>query len=100
MINYNLRATYYTLLIKNDFNLKAISTVMGQATEISSVEVYGDNEEIISDCLDELNPFIERVVPKDKENIIQEIDFSAAEDMINIADNFISNYMENLLKML
>lgn len=73
---------------------------MGHATEIISVDVYGDNEEIISDCLNELNPFIERVIPKDREHIIQEIDFSEDEDMINIVENYISNYMENSLKIL
>ena len=40
---------------------------MGHATEIISVDVYGDNEEIISDCLDELEPFIDMVKPEEIE---------------------------------
>ncbi len=60
---HDLRATYCTLLLKNNFNEKAISKLMGHATEIISVDVYGDNNEIITDCLDELEPFIESVRP-------------------------------------
>ncbi len=64
---HDLRATYCTLLIKNSFNLKAISNLMGHATEIISMDVYGDNEEIIADCLDELEPFIKLVQPDEEE---------------------------------
>lgn len=60
---HDLRATYSTLLLKNDFSSKAISKLMGHATDIITIDVYGDNEEIIADCVDELNSFIEEVRP-------------------------------------
>lgn len=68
---HDLRATYSTLLLKNNFNSKAISKLMGHATDIITVDVYGDNDEIIADCVDELETFIESVRPKKK---ISELD--------------------------
>lgn len=84
---HDLRASYSTLLIKYDFNLKAISKLMGHASEIITVDVYGDKEEIISDCVSEIEPFIERVKPK--ENV--ESDFSEDEDTITIMNDYIEN---------
>ena len=81
---HDLRATYCTLLIKNNFNLKAISKQMGHATEIISVDVYGDNEEIISDCLDELEPFIDMVKPE------EEIEEYGDELLIDIDEDYIN----------
>lgn len=79
---HNLRTTYCTMLIKNNFNSKAISKQMGHATEIISVDVYGDNEEIISDCLEELEPFIEDELP-DKEESKEDTLFEIPEEYIN-----------------
>lgn len=84
---HDLRKTYCTLLIKHDFNLKAISQVMGHATEIISMDTYGDNEEIISDCVNELTPFIERVTPKDG----LEVDFSDDQEIINNIESYFNN---------
>ncbi len=84
---HDLRASYSTLLIKYDFNLKAISNLMGHATEIITVDVYGDNEEIISDCVDELEPFIAKVKPKES----TELDFSKDEETATVIDNYIEN---------
>lgn len=63
---HDLRATYSTLLLKNNFSAKAISKLMGHATEIITMDVYGDNDEIIADCVDELNEYIEEVRPIDE----------------------------------
>lgn len=60
---HDLRATYSTLLLKNNFSAKAISKQMGHATEIITMDVYGDNDEIIADCVNELNEYIEEVKP-------------------------------------
>ncbi len=76
---HDLRASYCTMLLKNNINEKAVSKQLGHATEIITVDVYGDNEEIIADCLDELEPFIERVKPK---TILQENDFSNDSDLL------------------
>ena len=43
---------------------------MGHSSKIISVDVYGDNEEIIADCLDELKPFIKLVQPNDKDELL------------------------------
>jgi integrase len=60
---HDLRSTFCTLLLKNDFNPKAVSKLMGHAKELITMDVYGDNRGIIADCVDELQPFIEEVMP-------------------------------------
>ena len=60
---HDLRATFCTMLLKNDFNPKVVSKLMGHAKEIITIDVYGDNREIISDCVTELQPFIDEVAP-------------------------------------
>ena len=64
---HDLRASYCTLLLKNDFNPKAVSKLMGHAKEIVTIDVYGDNKEIIRDCVPEISDFINRVIPKDED---------------------------------
>ena len=64
---HDLRATYCTILLKNDFNPKAVSKLMGHAKEIITIDVYGDKQEIIEDCLEALQPFIDEVLPEEEE---------------------------------
>ena len=61
---HQLRNTYATILLKNSFNSKGVSHLLGHSKEIISVDVYGDTQEIIEDCLDVLEPFIEEVFRK------------------------------------
>lgn len=61
---HDLRSTFCTVLLKNNFNPKAVSQLMGHAKEIITIDVYGDTAEIIEDCLDELQPFIDDVIPE------------------------------------
>ena len=42
------------MLLKNDFNPKAVSKLMGYAMEIITIDVYGDTSEIIEDCLEKI----------------------------------------------
>ncbi len=63
---HDLRSTFCTLLLKNDFNPKAVSKLMGHAKEIITMDVYGDNRGIIADCVDEIQPFIDEVMPKEE----------------------------------
>ena len=65
---HQLRNTYATILLKNSFNSKGVSHLLGHAKEIISVDVYGDTQEIIEDCLDILEPFIEEVIPKERKD--------------------------------
>ena len=39
---------------------------MGHAKEIVTIDVYGDTAEIIEDCLDEMQPFLDEVLPKEE----------------------------------
>lgn len=48
---HQLRNTYTTILLKNDFNIKGISNMLGHSKEIISADIYGDTQEIIEDCL-------------------------------------------------
>ncbi len=63
---HDLRSTFCTILLKNNFNPKAVSQLMGHAKEIITIDVYGDTAEIIEDCLDDLQPFIDEVIPKEE----------------------------------
>ena len=62
---HDLRATYETILIKNNFNLKVVSKRLGHAKQIITADVYVDKKEIIADCIEELEPFIQDVLPKE-----------------------------------
>lgn len=64
---HDLRSTFCTLLLKNDFNPKAVSKLMGHAKEIITMDVYGDKRGIIADCVDEIQPFIDEVLGLDGE---------------------------------
>ena len=64
---HDLRSTFCTLLLKNNFNPKAVSKLMGHAKELITMDVYGDKREIIADCVDEIQPFIDEVLPDSKE---------------------------------
>lgn len=60
---HDLRHTYATLLLKEDLSVKAISNSLGHAKTIISVDVYGDRREIIADCVDDIQPLIDDVIP-------------------------------------
>lgn len=61
---HDLRSTYCTLLLKSDFNPKAVSKLMGHAKELITVDVYGDNRNIIPEEIPELISYMEDVMPK------------------------------------
>lgn len=83
---HDLRRTYCTLLLKNDFSPKAVSKMMGHSKELITVDIYGDNKEIIEDCLEELEPYIDEVIPKEKE-----YDFSEDVDYIIALEDYIKD---------
>ena len=59
---------------------------MGHAIDIITIDVYGDNDEIITDCVNELDSFIESVRPENNESEIQigdESDISIYENILN-----------------
>lgn len=81
---HDLRKTYCTILLKNNFSPKSVSILMGHAKERITVDVYGDNNEIIADCLEELEPFIEEILPKKINN-----DFSDDNEYLSIMEEYI-----------
>lgn len=60
---HDLRSTYRTLLLKSDFNPKAILKLMGHAKELVTVDVYGDNSNIIPEEIPELLAYMKDVMP-------------------------------------
>lgn len=61
---HDLRSTYCTLLLKSDFSPKAVSKLMGHAKELITVDVYGDNSNIIPEEIPELMSYMEDVMPE------------------------------------
>ena len=61
---HDLRSTYCTLLLKEEFNAKAVSRLMGHAGEIITMDVYGDNRNIIPEEIPELLAYMDDVMPK------------------------------------
>lgn len=59
---HDLRSTFCTILLKNDFNPKAVSKLMGHAKEIITMDVYGDNKGIIADCVLEIQDYMDEVL--------------------------------------
>jgi len=64
---HDLRASFCTLLLTNDYSPKAVSMLMGHAKEIITLDVYTDNMQIIADGVMDLQPFIDDVLPKEEE---------------------------------
>ncbi|MCD8098627.1 MAG: site-specific integrase [Lachnospiraceae bacterium] len=75
---HDLRSSYCTMLLKSEFNPKAVSKLMGHAKEIITMDVYGDNANIIPEELPELEAYMEKVMPKKAE------EEEAAEDISDI----------------
>ena len=72
---HDLRATYCTLLLKQNFSAKAVSRLMGHEKEIITVDVYGDKRGMIADGVPELDAFIERIITrKDLDKPIEALD--------------------------
>lgn len=84
---HQLRNTYTTILLKNDFNAKGISHMLGHAKEIISADVYGDTAEIIEDCLYAIEPFMEEVLPESREE--KYYDYSDLEEIDEAAEEYL-----------
>lgn len=67
---HDLRSTYCTLLLKEEFNPKAVSKLMGHAKELITMDVYADNREIIADGVPEIEEYMKMVLPNMEENEI------------------------------
>lgn len=58
---HDLRSSYCTLLLKKNFSPKAVSNMMGHAKELITVDVYGDNAQLITDNTEALDQFIQEL---------------------------------------
>ena len=67
---HDLRSTYCTLLLKESFNPKAVSRLMGHAKEIITMDVYADNRGIIADGVPEIEAYMKEVLPNPEETEI------------------------------
>lgn len=92
---HDLRATYATILLKNNFNLKAVSKRLGHAKQIITADVYVDKKEIIADCIEELEPFIQDVLPKEVDVETRNYVEISTEINNNILDTLIEEVTEN-----
>ncbi|MCR4642557.1 MAG: tyrosine-type recombinase/integrase [Lachnospiraceae bacterium] len=58
---HDLRVTYCTLLLKQNFSTKAVSKLMGHSKKIITMDVYGDNKGILLDGVPEIEEFIKEL---------------------------------------
>lgn len=70
---HDLRSTYCTLLLKENFNPNAVSKLMGHAKEIITIDTYGDNKNIIADGIPEIEKYMNEVLPDpEQERLFQQ----------------------------
>lgn len=71
---HDLRSSYCTLLLKMNFSPKAVSNLMGHAKELITVDVYGDNAQLITDNTEALDQFIQELtlLPYEEFDTIQD----------------------------
>ena len=60
---------------------------MGHAKEIITLDVYGDNRGIIADCVDEIQAFIDEVLPT--EDLDREVQTENIDVVISAEDYLI-----------
>lgn len=78
---HDLRATFCTILLKNDFSPKAVAKLMGHAKEIVTIDVYGDKRQIIQDCVEEIEAFIGEIMETDE---VERIDTADEKYLIDV----------------
>ena len=55
-------------MLKEEFNPKAVSKLMGHAKELITMDVYADNRESIADGVPEIEEYMNMVFPDMEEN--------------------------------
>lgn len=85
---HDLRSIYCTLLLKNNFSPKAVAKLMGDARELITMDVYGDNGNIIAEEIPpELLSYIEEVLAEKKKDNIENV----LDTLINVEKNYRTN---------
>lgn len=84
---HDLRSIYCTLLLKNNFSPKAVAKLMGDARELITMDVYGDNGNIIAEEIQpELLSYMEEVLPEKKKDNTENV----LDTLINV-EKFLQN---------
>lgn len=83
---HDLRATYTTILINNQFSPKAVSKLLGHSNEIITLDIYTDKENVINDLTVPLENFIK--------NLKRDDDYK---EKINISLNNVYDKMNKFL---
>ena len=84
---HDLRSIYCTLLLKNNFSPKAVAKLMGDARELITMDVYGDNGNIIAEEIPpELLSYMEEVLPEKKKDNTENV----LDTLINV-EKFLQN---------
>lgn len=89
---HDLRHSYATMLLKSEFNLKAISKILGHAKEIVTADSYIDNQELIADGVSELKEYMQDVLPKKKSDHFEDkqIDNKSDFDFLKFFDEIVA----------
>lgn len=61
--------------------------MLGHVKEIISVDIYGDTQEIIEDCLYVMESFMDDVIPESTDDLYY--DFSDVEEMRYLSDEYL-----------
>ena len=77
--------------MKNNFNLKAVSKKLGHATQIITADVYADKEELVTDCVNDIESFIADVLPKKEDTEVNDFTDISKEVNNNVIDGFIED---------
>lgn len=80
---HDLRSTFTTILITNNFSSKAISKILGHAKEIITLDIYTDKKNVLNDVVDPINKFLDTVIVKNEDDEIK--------DAINTVQDIIIN---------
>lgn len=80
---HDLRSTYTTILIKNEFSPKAVSKLLGHSSEIITLDIYTDKNNVVNNVVKPIEKFISEVV-KEEEN------FNEIYDNVH---NYLLNYV-------
>ena len=78
---HDLRTTFCTLLLTNDYSAKAVSVMMGHAKEVITLDVYTDKAQIIAEGVEGMQSFMDDVLPKDEELYKEVTDVSVDVDL-------------------
>lgn len=80
---HDLRHTFTTLLLMNNYDLKAISELLGHSDTIITSNIYFDKDKVVIDCVNDLSDYIDRVKPKEeKQDILVDLDTNFMQNKI------------------